>query len=1315
MVDKLYLLFLLICCATLSAQKENLRLDAFDIQSLEAQIKQNAPLSLEGILSAEEGIVARENDLIDKDFPLWSQGFKSYNLIQDKQLKGKLLIANGKVYLTRSMHSEIVSIYPNQSGYTKERGIQAHEGLKCMTEVVGASFEERSDIGYYTYGDDLQSFRLAIITTGEFYQLHGGNDTEVMADIVSTLNSINFLFEREFSVNFTLSGRIHMFTDSETDPFTPNLNPGAPARTNQSSSAFIDQFEDASYDLGITFNALSDGWSGGGLAVIRAACSLNTGIAGPSKAKIWAASNGVADNSFTAIVAHELGHAFGARHTMNSDTEICADAISDGNSFEIGSGNTLMSYVGRCGDGQDYAEADETINNYFHFHSLYTMSEYIQTLTCQNVFETNNTPPELNINPCGLESFKVPLGTPFRLDAEASDAEGNDLTYCWEQYDEDGPGTPNAGFIGADAASSNRGPLFRGFPPSSNSDRLFPRFFNFFLPDPFETLSTVERDITMRCTVRDNSSEGGIFASDELTVEVLNVGPFRVEIDSLLDTIVGGETINITWSDNGVSDLCGQVDVELISLADPDLIIPIAENVPFSDLGVQYFVAPGFSINGNFHIKIECHVEDCFSFYNFSRPVFSQNNCPAPETFYVCGIDDVTANLGDPTLVFETSLFSGIEEHEETFTIEQVGERLPFIWYNLEGSCEEFILSSGNPLLRHFKQIEFQVSESGTYTFRNETANNFASLYVFEKSSFDPANLCASLVGTSVDESPNNPGTNALFSREIDIELNSCTEYLLAMTNLDYSLQHTISIKGSSLVTLQGSGETSGDFYFVLENQEGTIEGIFPESDFTSMRQGDFHVYVIKVDAELFNPEDFIGKKLFDFGLEGVCIDRSTNTSDLLLINTLPDEDGDGYHTDEDCNDNDENVNPGQIEIANNDIDENCDGELLIIDEDGDGFNSAEDCDDMNPDINPEQIEIPNNDIDEDCDGEAQIVDEDGDGFNSDEDCDDTNPAINPDAEEIENNPVDENCDGIVANFDADGDGFNSEEDCDDSNPDINPNAEEVANNDVDENCDGELLFIDEDGDGFTSDVDCDDMNPDINPDAEEILNNDIDEDCDGEAQTNDADMDGFTSDEDCDDMNPDINPDAEEIPNNDIDEDCDGEAQIIDEDGDGFNSDEDCDDTNPDINPDAPEVPNNNIDENCNGEIAITDVDQDGFNSDEDCDDMNPDINPDAEDIPNNGIDEDCDGMDLVSSVTNISQINAEIYPNPFHNQVKIILESSRYEVSIFDALGNSILKVEASSDLQLNTSEWLSGIYLIHIRSLNEEKESTFKVVKM
>ena len=85
-----------------------------------------------------------------------------------------------------------------------------------------------------------------------------------------------------------------------------------------------------------------------------------------------------------------------------------------------------------------------------------------------------------------------------------------------------------------------------------------------------------------------------------------------------------------------------------------------------------------------------------------------------------------------------------------------------------------------------------------------------------------------------------------------------------------------------------------------------------------------------------------------------------------------------------DCEDNDNTIHPKADEIANNGIDDNCDGETDVIerylDADGDGYGSQQptaaqgvtnnlDCDDTNDQIHPYTREISNDGIDSNCDG----------------------------------------------------------------------------------------------------------------------------------------------------------------------------------------------------------------------------------------------------------------------------------------------------------------------------------------------------------
>ncbi len=121
----------------------------------------------------------------------------------------------------------------------------------------------------------------------------------------------------------------------------------------------------------------------------------------------------------------------------------------------------------------------------------------------------------------------------------------------------------------------------------------------------------------------------------------------------------------------------------------------------------------------------------------------------------------------------------------------------------------------------------------------------------------------------------------------------------------------------------------------------------------------------------------------------------------------------------------------------NGDDDDTGDDDTAPVDEDGDGYTSDEDCDDTDPALN--------------------LDDADGDGFSTcDGDCDDDEAAVYPDAEEICDG-LDNDCNPDTdETADSDGDGTSlCDGDCDDEDAEVYPSAQEFCD-ELDNNCDGQ-------------------------------------------------------------------------------------------------------------------------------------------------------------------------------------------------------------------------------------------------------------------
>ncbi|MEC7985355.1 MAG: MopE-related protein [Myxococcota bacterium] len=176
----------------------------------------------------------------------------------------------------------------------------------------------------------------------------------------------------------------------------------------------------------------------------------------------------------------------------------------------------------------------------------------------------------------------------------------------------------------------------------------------------------------------------------------------------------------------------------------------------------------------------------------------------------------------------------------------------------------------------------------------------------------------------------------------------------------------------------------------------------------------------------------------------------------------------------------------------------------------------------------------------------------------------------------------------------------------------------------------------DDDGDGYTENQgDCNDADSFINPGALDIGQDGIDQDCsNGDEEGLCDDTCQYAGDGECDDGGTSSDYDICALGT-----DCTDCSARDDNDYDGYYDVQDCDDFDYYVNPGVQEDPSNGYDDDCDGEIDEspgTDADGDGFESiatgGEDCDDNDASVYPGAEEIADDLIDQDCQWGDLES-----------------------------------------------------------------------------------
>ena len=462
----------------------------------------------------------------------------------------------------RSGHQPDIYIDPYNAGfgnvylsyYKKDFFKDAH--WECGVDQVQQMYEAHNHHDGRVAGDcTLRTYRLALACTGEYGQFHGGTVASVLAAMNTSMARVNGIFEIDASVTMQLVADNDqlVFLDPNTDPYTNN-NGSAMLGQNQTTCDNI--IGSANYDIGHVFST-----GGGGVAYLGSVCNNSIKAGG-----VTGQPTPVGDPFDVDYVAHEMGHQYGANHTQNNSCN-----RNNATAMEPGSASTIMGYAGICSPNvQNNSDA------YFHGISLQEMGNFT-TGNGNNCSANQNINDAPNAN--AGANYTIPASTPFVLEGTASDPNGDPLTYCWEQFDNQAATMPPQ-------STNTSGPAFRSLDPSTSSDRYMPNLnaiVNNQSPT-WEVLPSVSRTMNFRLTVRDNNPGGGCTEEDDMVVTVAGgAGPFLVTAPNTAVNWAALSQQTVAWDVANTTNSpvnCSTVDIYLSTDGGFTYPITLASGVP---------------------------------------------------------------------------------------------------------------------------------------------------------------------------------------------------------------------------------------------------------------------------------------------------------------------------------------------------------------------------------------------------------------------------------------------------------------------------------------------------------------------------------------------------------------------------------------------------------------------------------------------------------------------------------------------------------------------------------------------------------------
>jgi hypothetical protein len=624
-----------------------------------------------------------------------------------------------------------------------------------------------------------RKYRMAFACTGEYAAVFGGTTAGALSAITTTVNRLNDVYEVDFGVTLELiaNNNLIVYLNGMTDPYT-NGDEGIMIDQNRTNCNSV--IGSANYDIGHVA-----GTGGGGVAYSPCVCSNSFKAGG---ATLGSPPSG--DAFDIDYVAHEVGHQFNGSHTQNNDCNRDPAA-----SMEPGSASTIMGYAGICAPN-----IQMNSDPYFHAISLQEVANFITPVghSCDVILSTANSAPTVNAG----ADYTIPYSTPFALTATASDANGDAMTYCWEQYD------PEVGAAMPPASTNLQGPMFRSLSPDGSPTRYFPQLSSVLSGangNTWEVLPSVGRTMLFRVTVRDNNATYGCTKEDDVTITVAGgAGPFAVTAPNTAVSWAGNSTQTISWdvnSTNAAPVSCANVKVTLST--DGGNTFPLTLAVSTPNDGSQALSIPNVT-SSNCRVKIEAATGNVF--YDISNSNFTITAVAPVELIDFQAKRQIN---NDVLLTWETAS----ESNNEGFEIQMRGEQAA------DFQTVGFVPGKGNSTVRQQYRHTISNPGKGTFFFRLKQVD-------FDgKSEYSPLRALTLEHPFGLQFSPN-PAQDELLVR-VFAESENLARFALfnQLGQLVFEQNNIELVRGDNALRLDLGNLPSGVYYTLWEMPDGRQEG----------------------------------------------------------------------------------------------------------------------------------------------------------------------------------------------------------------------------------------------------------------------------------------------------------------------------------------------------------------------------------------------------------------------------------------------------------------------------------------------------------